>query len=81
MYGNDVPTISSVSHSSIASCDGRVPEQTDAAGRVRAVVGHGRLAEQRLDDRRAERSAICSQLVAGAEGAAAGEDDDLLARH
>jgi hypothetical protein len=25
MYGNDVPTIKSVSHSSIVSCDSRVP--------------------------------------------------------
>ena len=45
--------------SSIASCDGLRAEQADAAGGVRAVVGHRGLAEQRLDDRarRASRRA------------------------
>ena len=71
---------SSVSHSSSASCDGRVPSRPIAAGRVRAVVRHRRLAEQRLDDRRAERLGQLLQLVGGAERAPAGQDGDLACR-
>ena len=38
----------SVSHSCMASCEGAVPEQTDAAGRIRVAVRHDGLAEQGL---------------------------------
>ena len=79
MYGKEVPTISSVSHSSMRLLRRAGAEQADAAGGVGAVVRHGRLAEQRLDDRRAEHLGELLQLVGGAERAAAGQDGDLLA--
>ena len=75
-----MPTISSVSHSSIAISDGLGAEQADAAGGERRVVGHDRLAEQRLDDRRGQQVGELLELVAGAERALAGEDDRLRCR-
>ena len=53
MYGNEVPTISSVSQLSIASCEG-CSQQANAAGGVRTVVRHSGFAEQRLDNGRRE---------------------------
>jgi hypothetical protein len=41
------------------------------------VVGQDRLAEQRLDDRRAEELGRTQQFIGGAEGAAAGKDGHL----
>ena len=56
-YGKLEPTISSVSQPIIMSQLGFVPEQADRAGDERQVVGHDRLAEQRLRDAGAEQSA------------------------
>src|SRR5690606_37405312 len=53
-------------------------EETNAAGGVRAVVGHGGLAEEGLDDGRTEGFGDLLQLFAGAESAAAGKDGDAL---
>ena len=79
MYGNDVPTISSVSQLSIASCDGCVPSSPMPPVVYGLSSGHGGLAEQRLDDRRGERLGQLLQLVGRAKRAAAGQDRDLLA--
>ena len=43
------------------------------------VVGHHSLAEQRLDDGRAQQLGDLEQLIARAERALAGEDRDALA--
>src|SRR5204863_1688437 len=54
-------------------------EEADTARRVGAVVRHAGLAEDRLDDRRAEDLGDLFQLLAGADRAASGDDDRLLA--
>ena len=71
VYGKFVPTISSVSQSSISSSLGRVPSSPMPADRVRRVVGDDRLAGQRLDDRRAQRVGDRQHLVAGVQRARA----------
>ena len=84
MYGNEVPTISNVSHRSKTSCDGRVPRSPsgrpdDRPRGVGAVVRHRLLAEQRLHDGRRQRLRDRLELLGRAGGAAAREDGDLLA--
>ena len=72
------PTISRVSHSSIASSEGRVPSRPSTAGCVRAVVGNAGFAEQRFDDGRAQHLRYLLQLLAGVQGSSAGQDGDFL---
>ena len=62
--GSEVPTISSVSQLLDGLLRRPGAEQADAAGGVGAVVRHRRLAEQRLDDRRAQQFGELLQLVA-----------------
>jgi len=50
-------------------------QQADATGAIGAVVGHAGLAQDRLGDRRAEDLGRFFQLLAGAEGAAPGQND------
>ena len=54
MYGKLVPTINSVSHSSMASCDGAVPK-TNSSKSQRVAIWDDTFAEQSLHDRRAQR--------------------------
>ena len=49
---------------------GRRAQQADAAGGVGTVVGHARLAQQRLDDRRAQHARRAAPARAGAQRAA-----------
>jgi len=53
-------------------------QEADAAGGVGAVVRHRGLAQQGLDDRRAQQLRDLLELVGGVQGAAAGQDGDLL---
>ena len=62
--GSSMPTISSVSQSSSASCDGRVPSRPMPPVVYGLSSGTARLAEQRLDDRRAEQLGDRLELVA-----------------
>ncbi len=55
-------------------------EQADAAGRVRAVVGHRGLAEQGLHDRRGEAVGDRLELVPRVERAPPGQDGDPAPR-
>ena len=55
-------------------------QQADAARRVRAVIRHDGLAEQRLDDGRAEFFRQLFQFVARVQRALPGQNDDLFAR-
>ncbi len=64
---------SSASHSSSASCDGLVPSSPMPPVVYGRIVGHGRLAEQRLDDGRAEPLGDVEELVGGGQGALSGE--------
>ena len=59
---------------------GRGAQQADAAGGVRAIVGNAGFAEQRFDDRRRQRFGELLQFGGRRQSAAAGENDDLLAR-
>jgi len=79
MYGNEVPTSSSVSHCSSASCEGRVPRRPIEPV-VWRVVRNGRLAEKRLDDRRRQALRRPDDLVGRVESPLADEDRDLFPR-
>ena len=58
--------------------DGRPgPDHSDPARRIGAVVGYAFLAEQCLDDRRAEPLGNLLKLGTRAAGAGPGEDRDL----
>ena len=79
-YGNDEPTMNSVSQFSIASCDGLVPSRPMPPVVYGTVVGHARLAQQRLDDRAGERVGQLLQFIGGLQRTAAREDGDFLPR-
>ena len=78
MYGNDVPTISKVSHSSIASCEGRVPSRPIVPVVYGLSSGTAGFSKQRFRDRRAQDLRDTLELVAGRQRAAAGQNHDLL---
>ena len=81
MYGNDVPTISSVSHSSRASCDGAVPSSPIPPVVYGLSSGTQPLPEQRLDDWRTEQFGGLFELVGRVERTLAGQDDRSFRRH
>ena len=80
VYGKLVPTMNSVSISSISSSDGRVPSRPMPPVVYGESSGTTALPGQRLDDRRGERLGHGEQLLAGVQRAGAGQDRDLLAR-
>lgn len=55
------------------------PQKTDRAGRIRAVVGNRRLAEQGFDDGSPQAVGGLFHLVRGAESSLSGQDHDFLA--
>ncbi len=54
-------------------------EQTDRSGDERQIVGHGRLAEQRLCDSSAQKLCRFDQFLAGMQRTGAGQNRHLLA--
>ena len=57
---------------------GLCSQQADTACRIRTIIRHGSLPQQRFDNRRRELFGELDQLIGGVEGAAAGEDGDLF---
>ena len=78
IYGNDVPTISSVSQSSIASCDGSVPSSPIVPVVYGLSSGTAAFPSSALTIGAPSISATF-QLVGGVERAAPGKNHDLLA--